>query len=130
MEEYAIELKNVSKTYGGRRESKVTALSGIDLKIRKGEFIAICGVSGSGKSTLLNLIGCLDKASSGDVFLNGRSVNKLSSRARAHIRNSETGFVLQDFGLIHTGRHMRTLCCHFTSPRKGSRTDPHVFAWP
>ncbi len=124
MEDYAIELKNVSKTYGGRRESKVTALSGIDLRIRKGEFVAICGVSGSGKSTLLNLIGCLDKASSGDVFLNGRSVNKLSSRSRAHIRNSETGFVLQDFGLIpyRTAYENVMLPFYFSSKRVKDRS--------
>ena len=100
MEEYAIELRNVAKIYGGRKESKVTALSNIDLKIRKGEFVAICGVSGSGKSTLLNLMGCLDKPTSGEILMNGRDITILSSRARAQIRNRETGFVLQDFGLI------------------------------
>ena len=94
-----IKLKNVKKFYD-ENKAKVTALNGIDLEIDRGEYIAIMGASGSGKSTLLNIIGCLDKMSEGDYFLEDKEVNSFTDTEMAKIRNEKFGFVVQDFALI------------------------------
>lgn len=94
-----IELKKVTKSYklGG---AVVEALRGIDLKVEESEFAAIWGPSGSGKSTLLNLIGLLDHPSSGELFLSGRSIERMPDDELAEIRNRSIGFVFQNFNLI------------------------------
>src|SRR3984893_9444341 len=94
-----IRTESLTKVYEMGAE-QVHALSGIDVEIRKGEYVAIMGPSGSGKSTLMNLIGCLDSPSSGRYWLAGRLVSELDDDELAYIRNKEIGFVFQTFNLL------------------------------
>ncbi|MBW4698441.1 MAG: ABC transporter ATP-binding protein [Aphanocapsa lilacina HA4352-LM1] len=94
-----IRLENIRKSYKlGNNE--VPVLRGIDLDIDSGEYVAIMGPSGSGKSTLMNIIGCLDRPTSGNYYLNGNNVATLDRKALAQIRNREIGFVFQQFNLM------------------------------
>ncbi len=95
-----IEIKNIRKTYSAGTDNAYEALKGVDIKIEKGEFVAIMGPSGSGKSTLMHIIGLLDVPSSGDYILNGKNVSKQTDEELAHIRNREVGFVFQSFNLL------------------------------
>src|SRR5277367_1267055 len=94
-----IKTEALEKTYQMGAEM-VHALSGIDVQIRKGEYVAIMGPSGSGKSTLMNLIGCLDTPTKGSYWLAGRLVSQLSDDDLAYIRNKDIGFVFQTFNLL------------------------------
>jgi len=95
-----ISLTHVSKIFDGKR--KATALENIDLHIEKGNVVSIMGPSGSGKSTLLNLIGGLDRPSSGDIRVDGENLSELSDDDRTRVRRDKIGFVFQFFNLLPT----------------------------
>jgi len=98
-ERLIIELDGVKRIYKVGVEH-IHALDGIDLRIYENEYVAIMGPSGSGKSTLMNVLGCLDRASSGSYGLDDRDTTKLSDSALAHVRNERIGFVFQSFELL------------------------------
>src|SRR5271156_6252980 len=81
-------------------DQEIHAVSGVDIEIRRGEYVAIMGPSGSGKSTLMNLIGCLDTPTKGLYYLNGNMVSEMTDDQLARIRNKEIGFVFQTFNLL------------------------------
>src|SRR5256886_16844419 len=95
-----ISLHHVTKIFDGKR--KATALEGVDLHIEKGQVIAIVGPSGSGKSTLLNLIGGLDRPTSGDIRVDGENLGELSDDDLTRVRRDKIGFVFQFFNLLPT----------------------------
>lgn len=95
-----IEIKNLTKIYNKGKPNEFRALDGINLEVEKGEFLAVMGVSGSGKSTLMNIIGCLDRPTSGQYFLEGQEIDKKSSAELVRIRRQKIGFVFQDFNLL------------------------------
>jgi len=101
MNEDVIVTKNLSKTYG-KGDLKVKALKETDITIKKGDYIAIIGPSGSGKSTLMNLIGCLDRPSSGKLYIDDTDVYKLKENELARIRREKIGFIFQKYNLIPT----------------------------
>jgi len=96
-----IELRDVWRTYV-MGENQVHALRGINLKVRKGEFVAIMGPSGSGKSTAMNMVGCLDIPTKGEVYLSGQNISHLHESDLAQIRGRKIGFIFQKFNLINT----------------------------
>ena len=101
MSEYVIDIDSLTKIYQtGKTDFK--ALNTVTLKIRKGDFVAIMGPSGSGKSTLMNIIGCLDRPTSGTVIIDGENISIVSDNELAEIRGRKIGFIFQKFNLIPT----------------------------
>ncbi len=94
-----VQLENVTKVYG-MGETTVHALAGVNLTVEQGDYCAIMGASGSGKSTAMNVIGCLDRPTSGRYYLDGQDVAQMDDDALAHIRNRKLGFVFQQFHLL------------------------------
>lgn len=94
-----IECKNIVKIYGSK-DNETKALKGVSFGIEKGEFVSIMGPSGSGKSTLMNILGALDRPTTGEYFLDGQDVSKLTDDELSEIRKNKLGFVFQSFNLL------------------------------
>ncbi len=99
MESVIVDIRNLKRQFKMGEET-VHALDGIDFTVKAGDFLTIMGSSGSGKTTLLNILGCLDRPSSGDYLLDGVNVSQLSRNALAHLRNQKLGFVFQSYNLL------------------------------
>jgi len=98
-----IELKDVCKVYSmGKGGARIDALKDVNLSIPEGEFVAVMGHSGSGKSTLMNILGCLDRPTSGEYRLDGRPINLMGPNELAEIRNRTIGFVFQSYNLLQS----------------------------
>ena len=114
------ELEHIRKTYGSG-DTTVVALDDLSMSVQRGEYVAVMGTSGSGKSTAMNILGCLDRPSSGSYRLNGTAVEQLSDDQLADLRNRELGFIFQQFHLLQE----LTACLLYTSPsprdQRGSR---------
>ena len=98
--EIILSLQNICKSYYIGTENELAVLKNVSLTVKKGEFVAIVGPSGSGKSTFMNIIGALDRPTSGSYILNGMEVQDLEDDMLSNIRNKEIGFVFQNFNLI------------------------------
>jgi len=122
-DEAVIRIEEVHKYYD-LGETRVHALRGVSLEIMRGEFVAIMGASGSGKSTFMNLLGCLDRPSSGRYLLEGIDVSKHDKKALALIRNQKLGFVFQGFNLLArtTALENTELPTLYTKIRKSERS--------
>lgn len=121
--EAIIELVDVSKIYGAG-DIQVTALDKVSLKIMPGEFIAIMGPSGSGKSTMMNILGCLDRTSSGKYILAGEDVSNFNKAQLAKIRNKRLGFIFQAYNLLSRTTALENVML----PMIYSRNDPRSMA--
>lgn len=99
MSDSIIKIKDIKRNFA-LGSGWIKVLKGIDLEIKKGEYVALMGPSGSGKSTLMNILGCLDTPTSGEYVLNGKDVSKMNDNELAEIRNKEIGFVFQTFNLL------------------------------
>ncbi len=108
MSDHLIEVQDLTKVYG-REAVAVNALDGVNLTIDEGEFLAIMGPSGSGKSTLMNILGCLDRPTSGQYWLGGQDVSRMNKAQLAGIRNRQIGFVFQSYNLLPRSSALRNV---------------------
>jgi putative ABC transport system ATP-binding protein len=108
MKDYVINIDSLTKTYRSGKTS-FKALNSVNLKIKKGDFIAIMGPSGSGKSTLMHIIGCLDRPTSGTIIIDGENISTVSDNQLAQIRGRKIGFIFQKFNLIPTMNALKNI---------------------
>jgi putative ABC transport system ATP-binding protein len=120
--ESLIELADVTKVYGSG-DIRVVALDQVNLKIAEGEFIAVMGPSGSGKSTLMNILGCLDRTTSGKYILAGEDVSNLNRAKLAQIRNRRLGFIFQSYNLLSRTRAIENVLLPMEYDRNDHRSN-------
>ena len=116
-----LEMKNVKKIYG-QRSNVFTALHGIDMKIKKGEFVGIMGPSGAGKTTLLNLISTIDKPTSGTIIVDNQDIVKMKESQLTSFRRNKLGFIFQDYNLLSLLR-----CTPFLSEKAKKTNIPLLY---
>jgi putative ABC transport system ATP-binding protein len=100
LDKNVIEMKNIIKSFYIGTPNQLNILKGLDITVKEGEFVSIIGTSGSGKSTLMNIIGALDRATSGEYMLDGSNINDISDDGLSEVRNKKIGFVFQTYNLI------------------------------
>jgi putative ABC transport system ATP-binding protein len=120
--QHVIEIENLTRVYQ-MGETEVRALDGVSLHVEHGEFLAVMGPSGSGKSTFMNIIGCLDRPTSGTYVLEGVDVSSLGRDARAEIRNDKIGFVFQNFNLLSRTSALENVELPLLYSKKSKLTD-------
>lgn len=125
--EVVVEVRGLTRTYR-MGSTEVLALRGVDIRIQRGEMVAIMGASGSGKSTLMNLLGCLDRPDGGSYLLDGVEVARLGRDALADIRNEKIGFVFQGFHLLARTSALENVELPLLYDRRGRHTDPRQAA--
>ena len=113
-----IEINQITKVYK-MGEVSVTALAGVSLSVKQGEFLTIMGPSGSGKSTLMNILGCLDRPTSGTYLLAGEDVSRMNREQLAHIRNQKIGFIFQSYNLLAQATALQNVLMPIVYRRNG-----------